>query len=366
MSFPHMDLNPSIYDSQSEDDSNPPDITLEGPYPRRQEVRIANLEGEVSTIRSDVAGINSKLDKLVEAATARPVPILHSTPPRRRHTPKEAWNGHEDSYPHERLPPPRTLRRDQNLDGYVDDYSRRDRFAPPTVKGKQDIHDSYGDMRKPYMYISRETCQTTKQKLEVRCKLGALEYINAMVKLSMDASAYDPRDLPHILRHLRDVTHDAMERPWGAVRKWSQSIFDAIERGDFCWADRQDIHNERVRIAMTGPQQSMTSNKPGTGQGAEYLCRDFNSRSGCRHRGDHNEGSVKLLHVCAFCDAVSKQCVHSVVACDRKLQFPSGRPQRQQFQYSQQQPQQFRMGTDHYQPQPLYQSKNGPSAPRPF
>ena len=185
------------------------------------------------------------------------------------------------------------------------------------------------------------------------------------MKLIIDPKAATLVDRPHIMRHLRDVTHNAMERPWSAVRKWSQTVFDAVENGDFCWADRQEIQNERIRIAMTGPQQATA--KPGSqaGRRAEYLCREFNAKGGCRHRGDHMDGNVNVLHLCAFCDAVSRQCAHSVYACDRKLPFPSGRMQRPHQQFTLAGMGMQRQQYDAPQP-PMYigQPKNVQQAPR--
>ena len=350
VSFPAINFDTS-------DDEGPPHLS-QNDYDAR-ESRMQQLEGELSTVWSEVRDINGKLDQLVEAATAHRHQPPH-TPPRRgavdRSTPK-----HVEYDTEERLPPPRALRRQQNWDGYVDSYSRRDQFDPPHHKGKHDSESNSG-IRKPYMYIVRESCQTEKQKLDVRCELTALEYINAMVKLAMDSSAYDPRDQPHILSHLRDVSHDAMERPWNAVRRWSQAIFDAVERGDFCWYDRQDIQNERIRIAMTAPLSIANARKQGNASSnySEFICREYNTKAGCRHRGEHTEGSVKLLHICAFCDAVYKQCTHSVYSCDRKIQYPSARLQRAQ-------PHQFQQprAVPEYNPYvPPPQPKNGQLAPQ--
>ena len=209
------------------------------------------------------------------------------------------------------------------------------------------------------MYISRESCQTVKQKLEVRCSLSALEYTNALVKLVMDLEAYAPTDQPHIMRHLRDVTSDAMERPWATVRKWSQAVFDGIEQGDLTWADYQEIQNLRFRIAHTGPAMSSSKLQNTGPSNNEYLCRDFNSRSGCRHRGDHTDGSVKILHLCAFCDAVQKQCIHNVIACDRKLTYSVNRQYRPQQQVGTQQFPPSRSQYIEQQQYQYYQPKNG-------
>ena len=142
-----------------------------------------------------------------------------------------------------RCHPPDNSVKTKNRDGYVDRVTRQDSFNPPPVQGKPSDNDMLREVpfRKPYMYIDRESCQTDKQRLEARCELSTLEYTNALVKLIMDHRAYHPNDQSHILRRLRDVTHDAMERPWSAVRRWSQVIFYLIVRGDFAWYEHQEI-----------------------------------------------------------------------------------------------------------------------------
>ena len=310
-------------------------------------------------VKGQVADINSKLDILVSAAYQQPAP-RHSTPPGRRirETSPGPYMGPGGSHNDRRIPSPRRLRSEQNYDGYVDHVTRQDYFDPPPPKGKQT--DNEYVYRKPYMYISREDCQTEKQRLDVRCELSVLEYSNAMLKLILDPRAYHPEDQSHIIRHLRDVTHDAMERSWPAVRRWSQAVFDAIEQGDLFWADRQEVQNYRVRIALTAPHQPPAKqNAHGNGE-KEYLCREYNSRSGCKHRNDHMDGSVKALHLCAFCDAVNRQCTHSVFSCDRKLMYASNRPQRQQI------PNQWRPQMEQPQMQQPAFPKNGFPAPRPY
>ena len=328
--------------------------------------RVVRLEAEVGRVSSEVTSINAKLDRLVQAACPDPVPISYSTPPTRAHT-QRGRVALDDTLSCDLLPPPRQLRREANYDGYVDRMARADRFAPPVANGKNlDINEQ--PMRKPYMYIQRESCQTVKQKLEVRCELSQLEYTNALVKLVIDNRAYDPHDHPHIMRHLRDVTHDAMERQWSAVRKWSQHIFDLVENGDIVWADYQEIQNERLRVAYTAERSGEATNRTGQAP-SEFICREYNTRAGCRHRGDHTEGNIKVLHACAFCDALYKRCTHSVLACDRKLQYASAR-QGQQPQRPQQSQAQLNWRAPFDQQQfnhpPPQLSKNGFQAPRQF
>ena len=146
------------------------------------------------------------------------------------------------------------------------------------------------------MFVRREGAQTIKQKLDIRTSLSPMEYIHASLALVNDQRAYVQRDRDHILRHIQDVTHDCMERPWDVVRKWSQRVWDAVERKEFSWGDHQLIQNLRVSIAITGCSKSASTttysadSKPTK---SEVICRLFNSRGGLSSEVPSRGGSSK-------------------------------------------------------------------------
>ena len=262
------------------------------------------LHAEVDRVRDEVASIHKKLDVLVNNSSK------NTTARENHYTPAPGERPTLHGLPH-----PAQLRAAANVDGYVDRMYNQAQYAPPRSEGKK-LYNDNGDnpMRKPYMYIVRETCQTNKQKLEVRCTLPPLEYINAMVALLRDPQAYDSRDLTHIMQHLQDLTHDVAEGAWPAVRRRSQHVWDMVEEGRIAWADYQEIQNLRLRMAYaTGPAGNNTA-APATGI-VEVICRQHNMKQGCRHRGHHTEGNIKFLHNCAFCDAEHRTCRHSVFDC---------------------------------------------------
>ena len=334
--------------------------------------RINILEGEVKEVREEVTDINNKLDFLVNAAMSNSKPKHQSTPP----PPRLQREKLEDTIPFDPLPPPAQLRRAANYDGYVDDHMRAEQLQVPTTQGKKyHMTERNGEakIQKPYMYIQREACQTEKHKLDVRTSLGALEYIHVSIRLVRDNRAYDPADYPHIMRHIQDLSHDAMERAWPAVRRWSQFIWDMVEIGELVWSDYQAIQNERIRIAMTAPgggnPATHQAQVTGSNKAKEYLCRDFKAKAGCRHRSHHMDDNVRVLHYCAFCDCVGKACPHSVFACNNKRTQPQFN--RQQEMHNMFGNQQQGWGVH---PTPLYNynqgppqfSKNGYQAPRPM
>ena len=334
VNFPNIPGYVTIDEDFSESGDTPPQPDME------YDARISVLEGNVHQVRQEVAGINSKLDVLVNVALSQQKPKAQSTPPASRQLVDWSQDSN-DTIPYVPMPKPSVLRREANYDGHVDRLMRADRFNPPHNEGKQNIVSApFVDcpIAKPYMYIQREECQTLKQKLEVRGTEG----------------------------HMQDVTGDAMDRPWSAVRRWSQFIWDAIERGDMEWADRQAIQNERMRIAMTARDGAgAASNHPSKLK--EYLCRDFNAKSGCKHRSHHTEDNVRVLHYCAFCDTNNKMSPHSVFACNSKRlqQHPHQQYVDHHHMYPPAPHQQWRQPTQSQQfSMGQFQPKNGMQAPR--
>ena len=292
--------------------------------------RVEELEKDMGRVKSKVNSMDAKLDLLIAAVN----PPARCCTPRRHRSPTP----HREQEP--RLPPPRQLCQEVDQDGYVDMLLQQERFKTPAVEGKAHIVShmlTETIIPKPYMYINREDCQTIKQKLEARTSLSPMEYVNAALTLVNDKRACATQDRDYILKHIQDVSHDAMRRPWESVRRWSQHIWDAVERKEMGWSDTQLIQNERVNVAMTTTHKlnQHTANEGRSGR-QELICRPLNSRAGCRHRSHHDEGQVRLLHICSFCDSVNRHCPgHNVLGCNSKTMLP-GQPHPQQgyTQYS--------------------------------
>ena len=313
------------------------------------EARVYTLESDVAHVKSQVDSMDAKLDLLINSVAFRPA--AQSTPPAHRGpshgqsapTPlmprlDRQTPGGEDTQDY-RLPHPRELRATQNQKGYVDEMIRKEKFNQPPTEGKTHLSTdvfSEHSMPKPYMYLSREGCHTIKQKLEIRSNISMLEYVNASLALIMDHRAFRPEDREHILAHIQDVTHDAMERPWGETHRWSQHVWDQVEKGNLKWNDHQLIQNQRFRMALSNGNRGNVGGEAKGNSRRECICRAFNTRAGCRHRAHHEEGQVRFMHLCAYCDSVGRQCTgHNIVDCDNKLRGSSSRqgfPPQSQFQ----------------------------------
>ena len=290
--------------------------------------RLDLVENDMAEVKAKVDNMDAKLDLLLNSAVFSK-PAAASTPPRTTRTAHEAQRGPLD-LDHSVLPPPRVLRSRENEGGYIDDMLKKERFAQPHHEGKANLaFDIFSDkvMPKPYMYAIREGAHTLKQKLDIRPTLSFAEYVNASIALIRDNRAFNPGDREHILEHIQDVTQDALERPWEGTRKWSQHIRDEVEKGRLAWTDHQSIHNKRCMMAILGSQRPSATGESVKGNSRrECICRAFNSRGGCRQRSHHDEGQVRFMHLCAYCDSVGRQCTgHNVIECDSKLRAHQGR-----------------------------------------
>ena len=85
---------------------------------------------------------------------------------------------------------------------------------------------------KPFMHIERESCYTLKQKLDVKGDLQAMEYLDAALLLVHDEeSSWSEEERKLISKHMYNVTSDSMCRYWPDVRRWSDGVFDSVEKG---------------------------------------------------------------------------------------------------------------------------------------
>lgn len=242
-----------------------------------------------------------------------------------RHNRPSGSTTHRD--PLDSLPAPGALRREENLDGEIDYLLAREDFRPVSNSGKPSHLVNDVGISKPYMFMEREGLETVKQKLEARNSMSALEYINASLLLLQDKSAYEPRDRELILKHILAVSTDALAGPWPDVRRWSQYIWDQVDKGRCTWDNTAMIQDERIRISYTNGSVSQIATgvsaqhkpqQPSTSPMSLAVCREFNAPSGCRFTGSHDLGQVRYIHSCAFCDSMGRKSPHSFQKCRLK------------------------------------------------
>lgn len=310
--------------------------------------RISRLEGDINKMRKQFNSVNANLDFLVSQSVAKSLPRSSGSEslrsrtqePRQRATDRATQQRRvrSTSYGRHQVATPATLRSRHGRDGFVERELEREEYQLQSSSGKhgQFISDIYntGLLAKPYMYWSNESANTLKQKLDVRNTINSYDYLDGFVGLLRDPRATVQDDLPHMLRHLQDVIRDTRDKSWGVVRKWSQGVFDAIEKGEYTWKDYQIIQNERFRTIGGGPSSSSGGGgQPPSASGGgkskqvrmEFPCREFNSARGCRSSNTHTDNGVTYLHCCTYCDsACKKRNPHSVIDCENKIRFHAG------------------------------------------
>lgn len=204
----------------------------------------------------------------------------------------------------------------------------QDKFAYPEAGKNTFANDVIPSrlMSKPYMFIYRDGVSTMKQKLDARQSITSTEYNDASLSLLSDLRAFHPNNFNDI----PSLTQCHSRRPGVPVAGCKE--VDTMHMGlggdgAMSWADRDIIHEERVRMCLTSAYNHNVVNHSNRyeiparrHQGMqEVTCRQFNTRNGCPHKESHAEGQVYSLHICTYCDSVGRTCYHSVRECERQL-----------------------------------------------
>ena len=177
-------------------------------------------------------------------------------------------------------------RHHHSQDDFVRDHLARERMEIPSYEGKQYAGDIFTMqlIPKPYMFVKKLSGSSLKKKQDYRQNITATEYVDAFMAMLCDYRAREPADLLNQMKHLHNVTTDIMSRPWSCIRKWSQFVFDEIEKGEMAWGDKNAIQFVRCQFsfAATSPTDSVNraaSTGTGTSHLREVICSDYNNRS---------------------------------------------------------------------------------------
>ena len=318
--------------------------------------RLDKVETDIKVVRNDIGGmrgqmneVNLKLGQLLSNMETGPPPQRSSTPASKRPSrtmlhPVEG-DATQASAPDAgaqeglNLPTPSVIKRLPQHQHFIAHHLKQEELQHRPTDGKLHFVGNIlapHPIAKPYMFLEKEGMSTLKQKLEYRHLMLREEYMSAFLALLNKKDAYDPEFYPDMFRHLHHVSVDSMVRPWAHVRKWSQLLFDRIESGGLYWSDRVEIQDERVRLSMTGGVDRAPAAPAGQShsQGSQRVaspCSDYNADK-CRHKHDHDEGAIKLLHVCSYCHGKGKRLHHSIAACQNKYRDapPPAWPAQQQ------------------------------------
>lgn len=250
------DLSQTVYNMQESAD--------------RQEARVERVEGRMD-------GMDAKLDFIVSAlakdksdsnvsndvSASRSVQHTPSNSDRRAQGAQQTMQAPQrDTRPASvstpvlaplcPLPAPAALVAEENRDGALDSLMSRQNFKPSVNKGKRVSYRESG-MPKPYMFLEREGLQNNRQKLDVRCSITSDEFMFCALALLNEKDSYQPEDRDDILAHLLAVATDILIRPWPAVRRWTQYVWDSVEKGRCRWSDHRFIQDAPILYERSGP-----------------------------------------------------------------------------------------------------------------
>ena len=283
----------------------------------RQERRIQLLE-------SAVMGMTEKFDELLTVFNPQSAHTAQPTPPAPRPPPRDVGHG---GHVAESRPPVVDPRAPMYTD-YVMEQLRREEFAVPrNDEGKGLASDMFIRelIPKPYMYLDRPGISTLTKKLDVRDTMTFHEYLICMIKMIRDPRADNQGLLDNHLEHLQQVIQDAAARDWPSVRRWSQSTFDAVEKGSASWDNRYAMQIDRLHHAIQASRPQYNSSSVAQIDRRDIPCKDFNAPPGCINNRSHQGRTVNFIHVCSVCFNAGERAPHPACLCPRRgHQFQQG------------------------------------------
>ena len=235
--------------------------------------------------------------------------------PSPHHAGRNEWSG--TSHGMDYIPNPRQIREDPAARAYISHHAddALPKFTATMGQGNYSAYDCRmrRQIPRPFMYVERDNIQSSRDRAAIRASMSYPEYLNAYLAMLRDHNAVDDRDRPFVLDHLFQVSQDVLSRPWHAVRRWSDTIFDKIDRCEIEWCDREAIHYDRIRISVSAT--GTTDPEPCV----EVMCPHYNNGS-CAVKGDqHNEGTVRFVHMCAYCNSLTgSRFNHPAAHCNKR------------------------------------------------
>ena len=287
-------------------------------------------ERRIQLLESAVMGMTEKFDDILNVFNSRSAHAGHA-PPAPRNRPRDPG---QDGHFAETRPPPVDPRAPRYSD-FVAEQLRREEFdVPRSDEGKTLASDMFIPelIPKPYMYLDRPGLSTLKKKLDVRDTMTFHEYLTCTIKMIRDPRAGNKELVDTHLEHLQQVIQDASARDWPSVRRWSQSTFDAVERGSATWDDRYGMQIERLHHAIQASRAQPNQAYNGQVDRRDIPCKDYNAPTGCMNNRAHAGRNVTFVHVCSGCFNAGERSPHPACLCPRRTSHhtPSSNAQRYQ------------------------------------
>ena len=125
-----------------------------------------------------------------------------------------------------------------------------------------------------------------------------------------------------MLKHLRELMHDATMFPWEDVHNYHGIVLRLMEQDEVSWTDKPHIQELRAQYARTpGPAISRPSSysAPSRPRSRARPCPEF-QKGACTQADDHESPQGgRLAHICGWCYRVRrKQFQHAERDCYTK------------------------------------------------
>ena len=176
----------------------------------------------------------------------------------------------------------------------------------PTKIKKSKIHSDH----RPYMYLEREILEEVKKR-DSYDALNKDEFFCGIAAMIREKA--DPSDKAfHLIEHMATVAEDALGHAWEGVRKWSNMVFDKVEKSMITWADKQEIKEMRYAISWFKSSRVIKTQVP---------CDSFNMEGKeCVLPDEHSDDKYVYHHRCAVCwyALPHHDCKHSTQQCKRR------------------------------------------------
>ena len=224
-----------------------------------------------------------------------------------------------------------------DLDAFMNHYMNSTQQQIPQNQGNvqnifQQMFPSFSDNNNdssqaschPYMFIQREGVKENdyNKKFQLRESMDFTEYIKAYMNMLTCKSPPFPI-IGHVrfhLEHIEQLAEDNRIKRWEVVRKWSQYMFDNVEKGSITWENELKVQLTRQRV-QEAAERSTTSSV-----NTSSICKMYNAMpNGCsaeeedKNCKEHMVGTMVMKHICSYCNrTLGKSFNHPEWKCRNK------------------------------------------------
>ena len=157
------------------------------------------------------------------------------------------------------------------------------------------------------------------QKFKLRDSMDFTEYVRAYMNMLTCSNPPFPiiGNIKHHLQHIEQLAEDNKIKRWDVVKKWSNYMFDNVEKGNITWENELKVQLERQRI-QDAAERATSQNT--------MICKMYNAmQNGCKadeedkNCKEHTVGNTVMQHICSYCNrALGQSYNHPEWKCRNK------------------------------------------------